>query len=372
VRFVVAFVVAVVLLLGCRPGGAAAQTRVDSAAVLLETARRFEGMGRLDVADALYEHILERFRDTPAAATVQQIRVAMPVDRGARSGRVELQVWSTLYGAALGLALPEMFGADNAEIFGIGLLLGAPAGFLVARGYARSRQLTEGQARAITFGGTWGAWQGLGWAIALELGEDDIGGEEPYVDAAVLGSFVGIAAGAILGRKPIPTGLATTVNFGALWGTWFGVAAGVLAGASDGVLDASLIGGNAGLIATAILAPRWQMSRNRARLVSVGGLLGGIAGAGALLIVQPDDEKVAIMFPLAGSVAGLWLGAVRTRDHDRGGAAPGGGESGALLDWRAGRLGLGTPVPYPTLLRTDRGRTGTSPAIGVTLLRARF
>jgi hypothetical protein len=293
----------------------------------------------------------------------------MPPDRGARSGRVELQVWSTLYGAALGIALPYIFDADAAEVYGIGLLLGAPAGFLLSRAYARERQLTEGQARAITFGGTWGAWQGLGWALALEVGEDDIGSDESYVDLAVLGSVAGIAVGAILARKPIPTGLATTVNFGALWGTWFGVAAGVLADQQDGVLEASLIGGNAGLIATAVLAPRWQLSRNRARLISVGGLLGGIAGAGLLLIIQPNDEKVAILFPLAGSIAGLTVGARSTRDHDRGGATPGGGEPGALLDFRDGAWSIDAPMPYATMLRERRA---LRPALGVTLFRARF
>jgi hypothetical protein len=290
----------------------------------------------------------------------------MPADRGARSGRVELQVWSTLYGAALGLALPQMLGADGAEAYGVGLLVGAPAGFLLSRAYARSHQLTEGQARAITFGGTWGAWQGLGWSLAL----DEDGGDDAWVDMAVAGSVAGIAVGAILARKPIPTGLATTVNFGALWGTWFGVATGVLLDRDDVLLEASLIGGDAGLLATAILAPHWQMSRNRARLVSVAGLLGGIAGAGVLLIAQPDDEKVAILFPLAGSIAGLTVGAITTRDHDRGGATPGGGEdAGALLHLRDGSWSVGPPVPYATLLRGPRA---LRPGLGVTLVRARF
>ena len=47
------------------------------------------------------------------------------------------------------------------------------------------------------------------------------------------------------------------------------------------------------------------MSRNRTRLVSIAGVIGGLAGAGLDLIVQPDNEKVAIGIPLAGSIAGL-------------------------------------------------------------------
>ncbi|MGH7505541.1 MAG: hypothetical protein ACRELX_07805, partial [Longimicrobiales bacterium] len=111
---------AALLLVFSSPRSASAQTRADSAAVLLETASRFEAMGRLDVADALYEHILERFRDTPAAGEVRRIRANLPPDRGARSGRVELQVWGTLYGLWLGIAVPEMFRADGAEPYGVG------------------------------------------------------------------------------------------------------------------------------------------------------------------------------------------------------------------------------------------------------------
>ena len=57
---------------------------------------------------------------------------------------------------------------------GVGLLLGAPAGFFASRAYARSRPLSDGQARAITLGGTWGTWQGFGWASVLDLGTETV------------------------------------------------------------------------------------------------------------------------------------------------------------------------------------------------------
>lgn len=349
----------------------AAQTRADSAAVLLEAARRFEDAGRLEVADALYDDILDRFGDTPAAAEVRRLRAVRPRAAGERSGRAELQVWSTLYGAWLGVAIPLMFEADSPEPYGLGLLLGTPAGFLGSRAYARSHQLTEGQARAITFGGTWGTWQGLGWAVALDIGSDGDAVDE-YITAMVASGLAGIGVGAYLARKPIAAGTATAVNFGAFWGTWFGLALGVLADREDELLEASLLGGNALLVTTAILAPRWQVSRPRARLVSIAGVLGGIAGAGVSLLAQPDDEKVAILFPLAGSVAGLWIGAATTRGEDRTGAS-GGEDAGALLEVRAGRIGLGTPLPRVTMLRIERdGRRAWQPAAALTLLHARF
>ncbi|MGH7504619.1 MAG: hypothetical protein ACRELX_03170, partial [Longimicrobiales bacterium] len=240
--------------------------------------------------------------------------------------------------------------------------------------YARSHDLSEGQARAITFAGTWGSWQGFGWAEVFDIGTGDDGISD-RVAVTVAAGLAGITTGALIARKPISAGTATTVNFGGLWGSLFGIAGGVLAGLEDDdLLAATLVGGNAGLVTTAILAPRWQMSRNRARLVSIAGVLGGVAGAGILLLTQPDDERIAITIPLAGSIAGLAIGAATTRDYDQGGAAGGDGPEGnALLEWRGGRPRLGTPLPLPGLVRAGDGpRAPWRPAARLMLFRARF
>jgi hypothetical protein len=372
-----------------KAGDAAAQTRSDSAAVLLATATRFANEGRGEVAEALHNFILERFGDTPAAARVRELRVRSPA--ASRSGRTELMVWGTTYGAWLGVAVPLIADADSPEPYGVGLLLGAPAGFFASRVYGRSRTITDGQARAITFGGTWGTWQGLGWAIALDLGLDtervcipdvpcfDVetgDANEERVTAAVVGGLAGILTGALISRKPISSGVASTVNFGALWGTWVGLAGGWIVDSEDDPDETddddqkliwTLVGGNAGLLATAILAPRWQLSRNRSRLISMAGLIGGLAGGGIDLLVQPDDTDVAIAIPLATSLAGLFLGAHLTRNFDGGD----GGQGGVLLDVRDGRLNLDMPAPIPTLVRDDR--TGKShPALHIPVLRAVF
>ena len=75
-----------------------------------------------------------------------------------------------------------------------------------------------------------------------------------------------------------------------------------------------------------------------------------------------------MFIPFVGSIAGLTAGALTTRDHDRGGTAPG-GDPGALLDFRDGDWRLGPPTPYATLLQAERK---LRPALGLTLLRARF
>lgn len=351
------------------PSGAAGQTRADSAAVLIDAARRLAAEGRAEVAQTLYRYVVERYGGTAAAEEAARLLAGGGPER---DGRVELQVWGTLYGLWLGVGLPLAAGADDPEPYGLGLLLGGPAGFFGSRAYARSRPLSVGQARAITLGGTWGSWQGLGWALVADVGQeerricpdpqfpeqcftDQEGDSSEEIAAAVIaGGLVGIVTGAILARKPISQGVASTVNFGALWGTWFGVAAGVLMDREDDdLLAATLIGGDVGLLATGLLAPAWDLTRERARLISIAGVLGGLAGAGIDLLVQPDDEKVAIAIPLVGSIAGLALGASTTRDR----AAAG----GVRDDSSPGANGL----PMPTLLRVHDapGRTRLVPGL---------
>lgn len=382
-------------------------TAADSAEVLLDAAGRFSAEGRHDVAEALYRLIVERFGSTPAGEVARLRLGELRARGGAGNGRVEVQVWSTLYGLWLGIAIPGALGADDSEPYGIGLLAGGPAGFLAGKAIAGSRSLTEGQARAITLGGTWGTWQGLGWAEVLDLGESQVCYDDPFgrycyeegdsseekFAAMILGGAAGIAAGAVLSRREISPGVATTVNFGSLWGTWFGFGLGYLADLEDDALFATtLLGGNAGLAFTALKAPAWNPSRSRARIVSIYGVIGALSGAGLDLLTQPDDDKVTVGIPLFASAAGLALGVVSTRDFDaarspsdarpggaaaeapsRGARSGGSPAGGALLSLSDGSWSLGAPLPHPRVLELDgpRGRV-RKPALGLTLLSARF
>jgi hypothetical protein len=373
-----------------RPHDASAQvTRTDSAAVLLETAGRIEAEGQPDVARALYRFVAEHFAETPAGARARSYLESTTDEGTARGGRVELQVWSTLYGLFMGVAIPGAFGAESPEPYGLGLLLGGPAGFLTGKAIARSRSLSEGQARAITLGGTWGTWQGAGWANVLDLGHrtecfvDEVAGElcyetgdssEETFTAMIVGGVAGIAVGTVLSRKPISRGVATTANFGALWGTWFGFAVGYIGGLEhDALLASTLVGGDAGLVAGAFGASRWNPSRNRARLVSIYGVIGGLSGLGVDLLLQPDDDKVSVGIPLAGSIIGLAIGSGVTRDYDADRGGRDGGSGGALLGFSDGAWSMDAPVPYPVMLERDgpRGPVRT-PGLGVTWLSARF
>lgn len=380
----------VVLALGARPEAADAQVEeADSAAVLVETARTFEARGRWDVAAAIYALVVERYPATPAAAVARQRLAAAPRGQAGADGRAALRVWSTLYGAWLGVAAPGAFGSDSPEPYGLGLLLGGPGGFLIGRSVGRAAELTEGEVSVISLGAWLGTWQGFGWQAVFELGvaqdcppgpgecfDSEDSSEEAFT-AAIVGGLVGIGAGALLSRRAITPGTGTAMNFGPLWGTWFGLAGGVLADLEgDDLLAATLVGSNVGLVTTAALAPGWNVSRSRARLVSIAGVLGGLAGVGIDLLAQPESEKVAIAIPLVGSVAGLAIGIATTGDDAPSTARqddPGEGAAlpGPLLDLRDGRLSLGAPLPTPGLVPALEGR-GWQPVLRVGLFRATF
>jgi hypothetical protein len=358
-------------------------TRADSAAVLLDAATRLERDGRTGAARDLYAMIVDRFAGTPSADRARQLLGEEPPAPSTRSGRVELQVFSTLYGLWLGVAVPAAFGAEGSEPYGIGLLIGGPAGFLTGLGLARSREFTDGQTRAITYGGLWGSWQGFGWAEILDLGEGpdcdgdfcvSDGGPEERFAGTVLGGLAGIGIGIALSGRTITDGVATSATLGSLWGSWFGFSLGIIGGqTADDLLASSLLAGNAGLVTGAVIASRTTMSRNRARLISIAGVIGGLAGGGIDLIVRPDDDDALMAIPLVGSIAGLTIGTLTTRNFDRG-VSPGGDDlDDALLRFDGGDWALGTPVPSLSSM-TDRvgGRDVRRPALGFTLFRARF
>jgi hypothetical protein len=360
------------------------QTRADSAAVLLNAAEALRVRGETGAARAVLDLIAQRYAGTPAAAEIERMRALLRRTPDAeRSGRTELLVFGATYGAWLGVAVPLALEADSPEAYGAGLLLGAPLGFFAAKQYADAKMPTDGQTRALTFGGLWGTWQGVALAELLDLGretvticpEPDVCFESEtdaeastYVAMSVAGGLLGIGTGAFLARKPITAGTAAAVTLGGMWGTWFGFGLSFLADQDgDELLLGTMLGGNAALVALGIVAPRWQMSESRARLISVGGLAGGLAGAGLLLIMQPGDDNVQILMPLAGSAVGLALATHWTRDRT---AGPDGGGQGALINGNSGRWAF--DVPHASL-RMQSTRLGElRPAAYVPLLSARF
>ena len=349
---------------------ASGQSRADSAAVLLGTAEAMEQRGSEELALALLQYLASRFPDTESGRVAAFRVESTEIANGARGGEIELKVWGATYGVWLGVATPAAFGADARPYYGAGLLLGGPTGFLLGRALANSRPMSLGQARAITWGGTWGGFQGFVIAEAASVGSS-----ERLFTSMLLGSIVGVAGGFAVAQRDISPGTATSAMLGSLWGTWFGVAGSILADLDDEAVWTTIaLAGNAGLAAGAAVGSRVPLSRPRARMISVGGLLGTVLGAGLALIAEVDDEEGAVGMALVGGVAGLALGVSLTRDMDIGEAAsqPQSGE--ALLNRHGGEWFVATPLPSPVTRLAARGPQAGEGTISwrVPLLSARF
>lgn len=366
------FLLCLLLLATVGPVRAQAFTSADSAATLLGAAEIFEAEGELETAAALYRLIAETFENTPTAARARERLDALNQIGEEGNGSVEFRVWATGYGLFLGIAVPSALSTGGSRPYGAGLLLGGPAGYLGGARMARSLNLTKGQARSITFGGTWGTWQGFGWATTLDSG----GSDETRWGATIIGGLSGIGVGTLLARKPITEKMATMVSFGSLWGTWFGSAASVLMrDEGESALTSALIGGNVGLLSAALLGPKWNISRNRLRLISIAGLAGGLSGLGVDLLIKTSNTKVAIAIPLATSILGLAIGIKTTADNDRSSASQDDPSmSGALLKFKEKRFGVGLPTPSPTVIPLDlpSGQRIWKPGVSFTLFAAKF
>jgi hypothetical protein len=378
--------VASIVTTGAARPAAAQVTAADSAAVLLRTARDFEREGEGGVAAALYNHILERFGSTPAAEAARA-RLLGDTDRLDPISRLELPVFGTLYGAWLGVAVPAALDAESSEAYGAGFLIGAPLGLFSARAAQNARRYSEGQARAISWGGVFGTWQGFGWSEVFDVGEERVCTEfgcyetgdpdQERIAAMVLGGLVGIGTGALLARKPIRSGVSSAAQGGSIWGSVYGaMIAGFFDPETDGGLAATLVAGNVGLLAGAALGRAYDLSRPRVRWIDLGALAGGLGGLGIDLLLQPDDDDIAVMIPLATSVGGLLIAVHATRDL-RSGPFEGGGDDGfaaSLFDLGADGWRVAAPLPRPTLIPVDDvdGRSSWRPGLSFELFRARF
>ncbi len=267
-------------------------------------------------------------------------------------GRTELIVFETLHGLFLGLAVPIILDANSSAPYGLGLLLGGPTGLVLSRAWAEANQPSAGQARAVIWGGTWGALSGLflyGGTTNNQTAQGSFG-------AMTAGMLGGTLAGGIAARRPISGGDGTLVIHSTVWGGWFGLALAAMADDQGEAWLPMLIGGNAGLVAAAMAARRVEMSSGRVWLVTATGLAGLVAGLGVDILVQPDDGTLAIAIPAAASFIGLAAGVTATREFDRGRLAQAEGPAmGALLAVRNGRARLGIPVPTPALVPVEDG-----------------
>lgn len=374
---------AAVLMIGLVPA-APAQTRADTASVILQVARDLQREGRPDAARDLLRYLQVRYANTPSARAADSLMRSIPSRGPIGNGRTGFVTFNTVYGAFLGVAIPAAFNAEGSEAYGVGLLVGAPMGLLVSRAFARAHFRSAGQAGLASFATAWGTWQGLGVQQAFNIGDQtncqfgcytSESNTAPWA-AMALGGLAGIGVGwALASAKEIRPGTATLISNSAFWGTWYGLALGKVGGARDsGVWASMLVAGNVVLLAAIPAAKSWRPTSSRVRLISAAGVAGGLAGFGIDLIANSNNSKVTFAIPAVTSAAGLLIGAMATRHQgDLDSGAEGFEQANSLFQWKDGlRLRLAFPEPAAFELMDRGGKYRVVPGARLRLFDARF
>ena len=237
-----------------------------------------------------------------------------PISGMSRAGLVG---FGTLFTTWLGVGTLILLDAEDAVPYGLVLIAGPLSGLFGSLSLTRDRELSDGQASLINLGGVWGIWQAVG------AGELAGAGDKLTVGASMAGGTIGLAlASSIVRGRDISPGDATLINFGGVWGTWFAICGAMAArnrnnDNSDFILGSAMMGGNVGLLTMAAWSTKLSMSRARARLINIGGIIGVLYGLGAniLLDIEIEDRTFWSLMGLGG-VVGLTAGAYFTRNYD--------------------------------------------------------
>ena len=231
--------------------------------------------------------------------------------------RASLVGFGTLFTTWLGVGTLILLDVDEGGPYGLALIVGSVGGLISSLSLTRESELSDGQASLITLGGTWGVWQAVAAANLADAGE------KLTVGASMAGGAIGLAlASGIVKERDISPGDATLINFGGIWGTWFSICGAMAArdrssDNSNFILGSAMIGGNVGLSTMAVWSTKLDMSRARARLINIGGIVGTLYGLGAsiLLDIEPEDRTFWSLMGLGG-VVGLTAGSYFTRNYD--------------------------------------------------------
>ena len=312
-----------------------------AARVRYERALRAELDGRRD--DALREgqacidaSSAGRFAE-PARALIGRVQIASAQRRSAAGPRAELVTTSTLAGLYLSGLTAAALNAGAKE--GTGLVMLGTGGALVASIAATSgRRVPDSMPQMLGNGLAYGSY-----ATLLVRALADKGSNRGIFGEMALGAAAGATAG-LLSAASVPAGDAAAISTGMVWG-----------GVIPLLIEASLsrptnsvvplwtllIGSTAGVIAGPILNHQLHFSRGRWNLVSLGGGVGVLMGAGLGVLTDTfrGDASAGLALTTLGSIAGLGLMAVLTKDFDSDEPAS---TSASLMHLEAGRLSAGS------------------------------
>lgn len=290
---------------------------------------RLAGLGSYDGDATLGSHdvMVEASGRVTRQVTVELVEgenkpVAIELPTQPGSGRRHLIGGSIALGAILGGGTGGLGGSEGG---GAGLVVGALAGGLGGYLFV-PRDVRLGTGSFLITSGLAGALNGLALGGVLNDGDGVFGTEDDTKGGGfgmVGGAIIGLGTGLIIdARLDLTPGDAALFNSGVGWGALTGALFIPIFDASSRVRYATLITGlDLGVVAGALLAARYDVSRRRVVFIDLAGLAGTIAGLATESAVSGATNDTgrgerAAHFALGGMAVGLGLGVFLTRTID--------------------------------------------------------
>jgi hypothetical protein len=247
-------------------------------------------------------------RDTP---------IALELERQPQTGRRQFIGYATVAGAIAGGTLAGA--TREVSVIVAGATVGLGAGFFGSY-FVTPRDIPLGTSSLTITSSLVGGVLG-GTATVLFTG--DASRVAPAVGSGlVLGGIAGYYIGS---RRQIDPGDAAVINSGALWGSVVGsLFSGSFEATSDRRIGASLVltGLGMGTLGGVLMTRYFDVSRTRAALIDLGGLVGVFVGAAIDNVVAQANENDSTNaertanYTLGGLATGLILAGVLTRNVD--------------------------------------------------------
>jgi len=319
------------------------------AKTLLRAAYELQKVGEIGLAQKYFAELQSTYPNTKAARYARAVR---PLDH---SGRTSLIVFTTLYGAYVGGAFPQMFNVGNSTaIFGASILAFTGLGLVGSLFGTRHLNMNREHTALITTSTLWGV--GNFFVLGLLL---DFSFQNTF-RAVTVGGILGYAAGFAISRYvPLKEGRTAFASSMGLWAAGYtGLAMGMLAingvnVSGKAIAAALLAAADLGLVAGIFVHSKVRFSQSRTLLVNLSGAVGALGGASLLLIFGTSNATVPLATITLTSLAGLGLGIYLTRDMKKSSNADITASSGALFNYNGRQWAMG--VPLPTITPDQRG-----------------
>jgi hypothetical protein len=249
----------------------------------------------------------------PIDAVADEPRPTRPVERPTSAARAELALFQTVHGVVAGIELCIAAECDDAApAIGVVALAGTVG---AAASLVFGQEITPGQRALLNSGPLWGLFNA---AILLSLVDPDT----PAAVALPLfgGQLVGLVAGAAAFAARPTSGQVALAN---TFGLWAGVlTAGALVAArvdfdDEGPFAVIGVAADVGLAVGATIAARYPWtSRGRTLVIDAGGIVGGLVGLGAGVVVDDRLGETGVGLGTLGAALGLGAAAYLTRRWD--------------------------------------------------------